>query len=100
MLIGLLAIVSAYVSLFVSNKLLVLSIPIMAYYFITQYITEFFPDSQYLNVNVIYTGTTNIFDHDILSFLYAIFITIVIGAILTYMTYCRLKKVLNGVKYE
>ena len=93
MLIGLLAILSAYISLYISNKLLVLSIPIMAYYFITQYIVEMFPKSKYTNINMIYTGTANIFDNDILSFLYTIVVTVILGGGLTYMIYCRLKSI-------
>lgn len=100
MLIGILALVSVYISLFISNKLLVFSIPVMAYYFIVQYTAEIFPNNKLLNINLVYGGTFNLFDNDILSFMYAIFLTIITGVILTWLIYSKLKGRLSSAEYS
>lgn len=96
MLIGILSLISACISLFITNKLLVLSIPIMAYYFITQYIYELFPENIFYNLDFIYGGKRNLFHDDMISFLYAVLITFIIGVILTYLFYVGLKRRISG----
>lgn len=100
MLIGILSLVSVYISLYISNKLLVLSIPVMAYYFIVQYTAEIFPKNKMLNINLVYGGTSNLFDNDILSFMYAVFLTIIVSVILACLIYLKLKRRLSDAEYS
>ncbi|OYP55487.1 hypothetical protein CG709_01450, partial [Lachnotalea glycerini] len=71
LLTAILALLSACVSLFLSNKLLVWSIPIIAYYLISQYSWTLFSGSYMLDFDIIFSGRYNIFNNDLLSFLYA-----------------------------
>lgn len=96
MMIGILSLFSACISLFISNKLLVMSIPVMAYYFISQYAVEIFPDYNYFNLDLIFGGKKNIFDNDVMSFAYAILVMCLIGTALTCLLYFRLQRRVNG----
>lgn len=96
MLMGILSLVSACISLFISNKLLVLSVPVMAYYFISQYAVNIFPNSVYCNLDFIFGGKKNVFDNDVMSFVYAVLVMCLISAVLTCLIYFRLRRRLNG----
>lgn len=96
MLIGILALVSTCISLFITNKLLVLSIPVIAYYFISQYVSELFPENIYFNLDSIYGGKRNVFNNDFISFAYSVLVMIVLSGGLMCLFYFRLRRRLNG----
>ena len=91
-IIGILALISLYVSLFIANKLLILSIPVIAYYFLSQSLIKVFPDNYYVNLDYIFGGIKNVFGNDICSFLYAcIFFTVAV-IIMTRFIYSKLER--------
>lgn len=92
LLAAILALVSACVSLFISNKLLVWSIPMLSYYLITQYSWALFSGIKTADLDSIFSGRYNIFNNDIVSFLYAFGVTIVISMFLSYIIIRRLKR--------
>lgn len=96
LLTAVLALISACVSLYVNNKLLVWSIPLIAYYLISQYSWTIFAGDSMADLNVIFSGRYNIFNNDILSFLYAIGITMAIIMVITFIIYRRLKRRISG----
>jgi hypothetical protein len=96
LLTAVLALTSACVSLFVNNKLLVWSIPLIAYYLISQYSWTAFAGNSLADLNVIFSGRYNIFNNDSLSFLYALGVAMVAILLLTAVIYRRLKRRING----
>ncbi|MDE6619916.1 MAG: hypothetical protein K2K74_05375 [Lachnospiraceae bacterium] len=96
MMIGMLSLISVYISLYITNKLLVLSIPVMAYYFMTHYLTAAFPQNIFFNLDYIFSGKKNVFDNDMMSFAYAVLIMLLFSACLTWLIYLRLRRRFNG----
>lgn len=96
MMIGILSLISVCISLYITNKLLIFSIPVMAYYFGTKYLSAFFPENIFFNLDYIYAGKKNVFNNDIISFAYAVSILLVLSACLTCLIYFRLRGRLNG----
>lgn len=92
LLIGILALISLYVSLFIANKLLILSIPVIAYYFLSQSFIKAFPDNYYVNLDYIFGGTKNVFGNDICSFLYACLLFTVAVIIMLRFIYSKLER--------
>lgn len=89
---GILALLAAYISLFISNKLLILAVPFMSFYLISYYSGALFGDSEKLNLIYIFNATYNLWDNDILSFVYAIFVGILLGGILGVLIIYRVKR--------
>lgn len=99
MMIGMLSLISVCISLYITNKLLVLSIPVMAYYFITHYLAAVFPKNIFFNPDYIFAGKKNLFHNDMLSFAYAVLMMLLFSACLTWLIYLRLRRRLNGGRY-
>lgn len=68
MLSGLLSLVAAYFSLFIPNKLLTLSIPVMLFYFI-DYISAFVAGRNSISLHMIFSASNNLFGNETLAFL-------------------------------
>lgn len=95
-LTAILSLISAYISLFIANKLLVLSIPVMAFYTLTQYSTDIFGDNSKMDLTAIYGGRSNVFQNDFSSFLYAIILGIVSIVILGRLIYVKMRRRVSG----
>jgi len=91
LLAGVLSLLAAYVSLYISNKLLVLSVPVVAYYLLV-YFENGISGSPYLNIGCIFDASNNLWRNDAFSFLYAVAIAVVFGLILSFLIYRRLNR--------
>ena len=89
---GVLALLAAYVSLFISNKLLTLAVPFMSFYLISYYSGALFGTNEKINLIYIFNATYNLWDNDIVSFAYAIFVGMLLGGILGVLIMYRLKR--------
>lgn len=89
---GILALLAAYVSLFISNKLLTLAVPFMSFYLISYYSGALFGANEKINLIYIFNATYNLWDNDIVSFAYAIFVGMLLGGILGVLIMYRLKR--------
>jgi len=91
LLMVILSLFSAWLSLYIKNRLLTLAVPIIFYYFASQITNDMFKGAEYMNLNFIFGGTHRIFDSDIKSFLYAVIYTCVVSVVITYGIYKKLK---------
>lgn len=96
MLFAILALISACASLYIANKLLVWSIPLLAYYSMMEYSFILFKGSAIANPEMIFTGRYNIFNNDLLSFIYSVFVMLIIIILLTVVVYRKLKRRISG----
>ena len=94
-LAGFLALLAAYVSLYITNKLLVLSVPFMSFYFISYYSRALFGDLEKINLIYIFNATFNIWDNDIFSFGYAVLVGLIFMIILGSLIFAKLKRKMN-----
>ena len=92
LLAGVLALLAAYVSLFISNRLLTLAVPFMGFYFISYYSRALFGANEKLNLTYIFNASYNLWNNDIASFAYAIFTGVLLGGILGVLMLYRLKR--------
>lgn len=92
LLMVILSLFSAWLSLYIKNRLLTLALPIICYYFVSQMTNEMFQGTEYMNLSFIFGGTHRIFDSDIKSFIYAVLFTCVVSAIISSGIYRKLKK--------
>lgn len=90
MLAGVLAVLSAYVSLFINNKMLVLATPFLCYYFI-DFLLAIVSQGKY-SLIFIYSASNNIMGNDLKSFALAIGISGVLLGIMGYLIEKKIKK--------
>lgn len=95
-LTSMLSLSATYISTFISNKLIIFSTPIIVYYFITQSGNQLSGGSPWLDLNYIFSGTKNIADNDLMSFIYAICVGTIVNIFLFCLIYLRLKKKVFG----
>lgn len=91
-LASVLALLAAYVSLYINNRLLTLSIPFMSFYLITYYSRALFGDAEKINLIYVFNATYNIWDNDMYSFLYALLFGAVLTVVLGKLIMHRLKR--------
>lgn len=89
---GILALLAAYVSLFINNKLLTLAVPFMGFYLISYYSGALFGANEKMNLIYIFNATYNIWDNDVLSFVYAVAIGMFLAGVLGLLIVYRLRK--------
>ncbi|WP_142413834.1 hypothetical protein [Hathewaya massiliensis] len=88
---GVFSVFSSYISLYISNKLLLFSVPIMTYYFIDYFIGAIFGENAY-NLHVIFGVNTPICKSDLLSFLLPVGIGALCIFILYWAMYIKIKR--------
>lgn len=91
---GMLSAAAAYVSLFYSNKLFVLSSPLVIWYF-AQHAGEWL-GGKVLNPYVIFCGSNRVFDRDILCVLYAAMVSIGVSLLLIRASRKKLERLVMG----
>lgn len=94
-LAGILALLASYVSLYINNKLLTLSVPFMSFYLISYYCRALFGNWEKINLIYIFNATFNIWDNDIISFGYAVLVGLVFAVILGRLIFTKLKRKMN-----
>lgn len=90
-MIGVFSVFSSYISLYISNKLLILSVPIMTYYFTDYFIGEIFGENAY-RLYYIFGINTPIFKSDLLSFLLPLGIGVLCIFILYWAIYIKIRR--------
>lgn len=90
---GVLSVFSAYMSLYYANKLFILTIPIVVWYFI-DYTLGYFGGPYLLLPNKIFNASNNIWGNDILAFLYAVLLGIVLVIFLAIGIHKRLNRII------
>lgn len=88
-LAALLSVLSAYVSLFWSNKLLLLSVPFMSYYLLVFYSGELFSGLPQMNISYMFNPSYNVWDSNVLSLICPF---IVSGGAISVLGVCIYKK--------
>lgn len=94
-LAGILSMIASYISLYIYNRLLVLSLPIMSFYFIDYFINLIFGEGTY-NLNAVFSGSMNIWDNDLYSFLFALIIGILSLIIIYILTYRKIERTIEN----
>ncbi|WP_075721905.1 hypothetical protein [Roseburia sp. 499] len=97
LLAGILSIFASYISLYISNKLFVLSVPMIGYYLLYYYISALVGDTKFFKVKVVFDATygLKVCENDLFAFLYALFAAVIIGGILTLGIYCKIRRKLE-----
>lgn len=90
MLAGVLAVLSAYVSLFITNRMLVLATPFLCYYFIDFALAILFQEKY--SLMSIYSASNNIMKNDVKSFILALGISCIFLVIIGYLIEKKIKK--------
>ena len=81
---------ASYLSLYISNRMLVLAAPAVLYYF-TDYVLEgIFPGR--INLGLIFSASYNLFSDDLLSVLFAVIITVVNFVLLWMLMVRKIKR--------
>lgn len=88
---GVLALLASYISLFISNRLLILSIPILGFYFI-DYVRGMLFGVNSPSLYMVFNASNNIWDNDIVSYFMAVSIGIIGVILLHVLIYKRLKR--------
>jgi hypothetical protein len=89
-LIGNLALLSSFVSLYISNRLLLFSLPIMSYYVLSYVFSLVLPSE--LNLTMFFNPMFNVFNNDIKSFFATVIIGSISSAILCLVIYRKLRR--------
>ena len=90
-LAAILALLSALISLYVNDKLLILTIPLISFYIISFYANAIFKNN-IADLYNIFNASINIWNNDLLSFLYAIGIGSVSSVILIFLINRKLER--------
>lgn len=88
---GVMSIIAALFSLMYRDPLFVLSIPLIIWYCIQYYGAAVF-ESDMLNLDLIYDISYNIWNNDVLSFLYACFVSVILSSLLGQIIYKILQR--------
>jgi hypothetical protein len=75
LLVGNLAVFSAYLSLFISNKMLVLATPFLCYYFIDFVLADFL--NEQITLARIFSASNNLMNDDLKSFMLSIILSVI-----------------------
>lgn len=94
-LAGILALLASYVSLYINNKLLTLSVPFMSFYLISYYSRALFGNWEKINLIYIFNATFNIWNNDIISFGYAVLVGLIFTVVLGSLIFAKLKRKMN-----
>lgn len=93
LLSGMLSVFASYVSLYISNKLLVMSVPLIGYYLLNCYVPAIMGDKPMFNVKIIFDATYGkVCESDLLAFLYAVLVTMIAGGVLTLGIYRKIRR--------
>ncbi len=92
---GILALLASYVSLYINNKLLTLSVPFMGFYLISYYSRALFGDYEKINLLYVFNATFNVWNNDLISFGYAILVGLFFAVILGSLIFLKLKRKIN-----
>lgn len=97
LLAGMLSVFASYISLYISNKLLVMSVPLIGYYLFYYYVSALAGDAKWLKIKIVFDATYGIkvCDNDLLAFLYAVFIALVVVGVLTLAIYRKIRRKLE-----
>lgn len=100
MLSGLLALASMYLSLFVKNRLFVISAPVIFYYFLENTLRDLVVDSDYIELYTIFDSTCSLFDYRWMHLLYILAITLVGSALLGYGIHQKIRREVRCSRFE
>lgn len=97
LLAGILSVFASYISLYISNKLLVMSVPLIGYYLLFYYASALAGDMKWVKIKVVFDATYGIkvCENDLLAFLYAVFVTVLFGVILFWGIYRKIRRKLE-----
>lgn len=86
-----LSLLAAYVSLYIVNSLLVLSIPVMGYYFLLYLGNSIWGHDSVFNVSIIFDASYNIWENDLASFLWPILLGVIFSGCLIGLIYKKVR---------
>lgn len=89
-LAGILALFASYLSLYISNKLLILSFPAIGYYFIENILGVILGENT-INFNLLFDSAYSFWSNGLISYIFAIIIGIFSSVIFYILIYIRLK---------
>lgn len=90
LLAGNLAVFSAYLSLFITNKMLVLATPFLCYYFIDFVLADFL--NEQVTLASVFSASNNLMNDDLKSFLFSIVISVLFLILIGILTEKKIKK--------
>lgn len=93
LLAGTLSVVAAYTSLFLKNKLIILSVPLMINLLFTYFVNNYIGDKAFLNLKYIYNATYGkVFTNELYSIFYTVLVTLLCISILTTCIYAKITR--------
>lgn len=97
LLAGILSVFASYISLYISNKLLVISVPLIGYYLLYYYVSALAGDVVWFDLKCIFDATygMKVCDNDLLAFLYAVFVAVVVVGGLYVAIYRKIRRKLE-----
>ncbi len=97
LLVALMAQLAAYVSLYINNRLMILTIPLMAYYSMMYLGIGFFRSTPSMRIEYIFIPEIfSPFSNDLLCFLWALLVFAVISFIIGILIYKKIQRILGG----
>lgn len=96
MLAAVLAVIASYISMFWTNRLMVYSIPFLAYYLQNYYGGKIFQGIPKGDISVIFNSYYNVWENELLSFICPLLISFILILIIGYGIYLRMKRRLKG----
>lgn len=90
LLSGILALLASYVSLFISNKLLILAVPAIGYYFIENFMSVLLGKNTF-DLILLFDSSYSLFSNDLLSYIFSVGISILSVVIFNFLIYKRIK---------
>lgn len=93
---GILAIFSMLLSLYVKNRLFVICLPVVGFYFWNNYFYRLFGDNFYIDFNSIYLANGKIFDNSFGCFAYALGLAIALGGLMGMLIETKVEKEIRG----
>lgn len=87
-----LVLLSAFVSIFWANKLLIISLPFMAYYLLIYYSMEIFPEFPQLNIKYMFNPSFNTWNNEVLSFIFPFLFSGIVAGGLGICMYRQVRK--------
>lgn len=96
LLAGILSMFASYISLYISNKLLVMSVPLIGYYLLYIYVPVIVGTEPMFDVKTIFDATYGkVCESDLLAFLYAVLVAVIASGVLTLGIYRKIRRKLE-----
>lgn len=95
---GILSVFSMLVSLYVKNRMFVICVPVIAFYFWSSYFQKLFGNIKYFDLSAIYLGNEKTFSSPIVTFLYAFGLSVLLCVFMGKLIYNKVYREIRGEK--